>query len=171
MPDLQSELSKINQTIASWEAPEVPETTVQTSTAPNASKASFEYVRANPGVRRARAIDALIACGYKRSSVSTLLTQMAHQGMIRSDDGILTALIPEYTPLKPQLFKKNYKKPATPTKAKPKAKKLEITPGDKAMLESIQVVPMPELSADYILTKLSVVEAKKLYDALRQFFG
>ena len=90
------------------------------------SQASFNYVRDNPYTTTAQAISALEQQGFKKTSLSSLYTQMVRQGQLSKDkDGRLTALIPEYRPLKASatlrnlglLMRKKLAKPKAPTKA------------------------------------------------------
>ena len=90
------------------------------------SQAAFSYVKDNPYTTTAQAISALEQQGFKKTSLSSLYTQMVRQGQLSKDkDGRLTALIPEYRPLKASatlrnlglLMRKKLAKPKAPTKA------------------------------------------------------
>ena len=65
------------------------------------SQISFNYVRDNPYTTVVQAVKALEQQGFKKTSLTSLYTQMIRQGHLSKDkDGKLTALIPEYRPLK-----------------------------------------------------------------------
>lgn len=90
------------------------------------SQAAFSYVKDNPYTTTAQAVSALEQQGFKKTSLSSLYTQMVRQGQLSKDkDGRLTALIPEYRPLKASatlrnlglLMRKKIAKPKAPTKA------------------------------------------------------
>lgn len=179
MPDLQSELAKVNEAISSWEAPEPPQPAPKSGyfkPTNNVTRATFEYVRDNPGLTRLRIMDVLDAKGYKRTSTSSLLVQMCKQGMLKDQNGALFALQKEYSPLKSgKTFARAVAKaaPKAAKVAKPKKPKtpVEATPGVEAMLKSVQVVETPALSIESILRSLSVLEARRLYDELKTLFG
>ena len=90
------------------------------------SQAAFSYVKDNPYTTTAQAISALEQQGFKKTSLSSLYTQMVRQGQLSKDkDGRLTALIPEYRPLKASATLRNLGlliKSAAARKNKPKAK-------------------------------------------------
>jgi hypothetical protein len=159
MPDLQSELNKINSAIAAWEAP--AETTRHGFTVTNnVSRATFEYVRDNPGVHRGGVVAALSAQGFNSKSTSSLLTQMVAHAMLRSDNGALYAVATEYAPLK---RRPRDKRPVPTAKAAKTPKHVDPTPAP---------APAPALASPLeILSTLRVLEAKALYDELRKIFG
>ena len=67
----------------------------------NVTKTTFEYVRDNPGMRRADVIRALVAKGFKGGSVSSLIGQMVLQRTFHQDeDSRLSTGLREYQPLK-----------------------------------------------------------------------
>lgn len=128
MPDMQTALSKI---LNEWDKPieeiNQPENQMETTQAPtegktlfrttnNVTRATFNFIRDNPGHTRRGVIDKLETFGYKEGSTTSLITQMLNQRLIRKDEnGGLHANFPEYTPLKSSLKKlmaeKNPRKP------------------------------------------------------------
>ena len=92
------------------------------------SQASFNYVRDNPYTTAGQAVAALEKQGFKKTSLTSLYTQMIRQGHLSKDkDGKLTALIPEFRPLKATatlrnmgaLLRKKLANTKAPTKADP----------------------------------------------------
>ena len=148
MPDLKSEMHKV---INSWseEAPTKAET--GHSITSNSTRATFNYVRDNPGVTRESAVAALERMGVPQGSSTSLLSTMVTRGNIRKTvDGALFAAQPEYKPLP------NPKPKAAPVEA-PKAP------------EPVQL--NAAWDADTLLNHLSIKQARALYDELRKIFG
>ena len=90
------------------------------------SQAAFDYVKDNPYTTTMQAVAALEKQGFKRTSLTSLYTQMVRQGQLSKDkDGKLTALIPEYRPLKASATLRNLgtllKKKVAVSKTAPKA--------------------------------------------------
>jgi hypothetical protein len=125
MADLQTALS---QALTQWEPqPEITEEkqmeTKKNLFAPtnNVSRETFNYILHNKGCTVNDITKELTKKGYKESSVSSLAYQMLKQGMIRRrEDGMLEALIPEYTPVKTR----------RPAKKKTKGKSTITKPSD-----------------------------------------
>jgi hypothetical protein len=159
------------------------------------SQVSFNYVRDNPYTTAGQAVAALEKQGFKKSSLSSLYTQMVRQGHLSKDkDGKLTALIPEYRPLKASatirnmgaLLRKKLAKKA-PTKADPpplRPTKLNIDiraikqqNGVRAGIATLmqpmtqQVQQAQPLTAKQVLETLSIKEAHMLYRELQTMFG
>jgi hypothetical protein len=114
MSNMQTELQRV---FAEWEqgnAKAEPNLTAkgQKGFKPtnNVSRATFNYVRDNPGCTRAQAIDALSAMGYKLSSTASLLSALTRQRQLRIlADGTMHANLTEYAPLKMSSSKKSKK--------------------------------------------------------------
>ena len=158
MPDLQSELSKV---INDWSEPEMTQPTSHpTFAAPaNTSRATAEYVMANPGLTRKEICDNLSAQGHHRATVYALLVQMSRQNRITEVNGTVTAKYTEYTPL--MSFKAWAKQNAKPVKVRaPKAAPAQ----EPQQINSTW-------DADVMLNSLSIVQARALYDSLRKIFG
>ncbi len=164
MPDLQTELSKV---ITAWEAPETSEPAsakpvqrpFQITT--NTSRATFDYIRDNPGVSRVQATSALGTQGHKRTSVSSLLVQMLKQGLLRDSNGALFVTQPEYAPIKARLVKAP-KAPAI--KRKPKAQAPVAAPKAEA--------PVPtEFDAEEFVNALTLKQAKAVFVKLKEVFA
>lgn len=121
------------------------------------SRAVFDYIYEHQGMRVDKVIDALVDCGFKRTSIGSLISQMVAQEMVeRTEDGYLWPLVKEYQPLK------SAKKRKLARKAKPvlvAEKLLSVAPA------KVQV------TAVSLLETLSVLEAHALYLELHSMFG
>lgn len=204
MPDMKTALHAV---INEWSKDEAPlSTPAQPQAEPvkqrryfqptvGVSQASFNYVRDNPYTTTAQAVKALEQQGFKKSSLTSLYTQMIRQGHVSRDkDGKLTALIPEFRPLKASatirnmgaLLRKKLAKKA-PTKAalpplRPTKLNVDIRPikQQNAVQAGIatlnashaQAAPAPTLlTAKHVLETLSIKEARTLYLELQTIFG
>ena len=174
MPDIQTALSRA---LTEWSKDE-PDQQVQQpqEKAPmpkphyavtnNVTRATFEFVRDNPGSSYRDARTVLVAQGYKESSITALFSQMRRAGLlVRSADGSYTAVGKEYVPMKASA-KSNLKsvKEVTnkPVKAAP-------TPAPYENPTPAPVVTVNDV--DYLLNTLPIKQARELYDALHKIFG
>lgn len=157
MPDLQTELAKVNDALKEWG--EEPTTMTQSRNynfrpTNNVSRDTFYAIKHNPGIARAALVPMLTSKGFNPKSVYALVRQMVAQGHVKDTDGKLVAMIPEYTPLKAP--------PKTKVKAPPR-----VEP---------EIAPMPpglrfRATAAELLDTLSITQARELYDELRKIFG
>ena len=175
MSDLKSALQKaiekranplLTKTLDEWEQEENQIMNRQPKVAPfpvtnNVSRATFNQVRDNIGTT-VHTVEALVARGFKKSSITSLITQMLRQGMIKKNSqGLLYTDLKEYTPLKSN--KKIKKKVVIIKRRAPSegiaALKAEPTP----------VIKPPWTPAE-VLDKLTVIQARALYDELMRIF-
>jgi hypothetical protein len=182
MPDLKTALSNA---INEWATGDKP--TVQTQEnepmpkAPfavtnNVTRATFEYVLNRPGVHSKAARNALIAQGFKESSITALFSQMRRAGMlVRDADDRYTAVGTEYKPMKasskikPKSVKYLTNKPA---KAKQEWAPPALVPMPPAPYEQPSPAPVVTTNdVDYLLNTLPIKQARELYDALHKIFG
>ena len=162
MPDLKSELSKV---VSVWDAHEQTirqpqEKIVKTK---SLTETLFDFVRDNDrSYHSAEIVNRFIAAGHKKSSVSSLVTQMKRNRLIAEDDtGKLYAVADVYNPLHA------YKK--TKPKEKAKAKGLAALPVQSALGAAPAV--KTTWNADTVLANIGIKEAHKLYLKLDKFFG
>ena len=145
----------------------------------NVTRATFNFIRDNPGHTRRGVIDKLETFGYKEGSTTSLITQMLAQRLIRkeADDG-LHANFPEYTPLKSSLRRVMADKKPTKVKAV-KAVKPKAAPVVDAGIAALQpqATPAPRsviittnFDVDSIIKNLTIMQAKALRDALNNLF-
>ena len=206
MPSLQDALqnaiqrnnSALHNIIDAWEADEplpvqqpqpqekqtMPSVTFPVTT--NVSRATFDFVRDNPGLHHNEVKHKLIDKGFKDSSVTALISQLRRSGQIaRLADGTYHATAKEYVPIK-QVFKlavnkKTAAKKAAKPVAKPVVKATEPKSEGIAALQPVAtLVPAPApVSApmvvsndvEYILSTLPIKQARSLYDELHKIFG
>ena len=141
----------------------------------NVSRVTFDYVRDNAPKTNGEICDALEAQGYKRTSVSSLLSQMVIVGLLKRDDlGKYWALEPEY-----RSFSINtYRKARAAGKSSRKPKPVAQTRAMKNYLpkkEAPAPVPQPEVkvcnSVEDLLNTLTVAQARELFDRLKKMFA
>jgi hypothetical protein len=174
MPDLQTEMQKILQ---DWETPETTQPTEEPmfTTTTNTSRASFEIVRDDPGLPKAQYIRKLEALGHKKSSTSSLLSQMVRQGHLWVDSsGCLRPNQQEYKALKAATTLRNQTKKAKPVKTSKVITSTPKTNGiDALVAEHTEVVRQLSLRSkvDTILDEISLSDAHALYRHLHQYFG
>jgi hypothetical protein len=163
----------------------------------NVTRATFDYVKKNPNLTSAEICADMEKLGYKESSVGSLIAQFAKQGLAERDDrGRYIIIVPEYRPLKAK--KKTLKIVPKPVEAKRKYEKRAVTGIGALLREKLENTPMPSQDAldsaayamgghtpqrrafvslvrtqdpDEIIKKLTVFQARELYDRLKQIFN
>ena len=173
MPDIQTALQTA---LKQWEEPK--EQTVQTqaiqdkpyfTVTNNVSRVTFEYVRDNSPKTNMEICTALEARGFKRASVSSLLSQMVVSGLLKRDDfGKYWALTSEYSPVRATAGRKKSKlrTPVAQTRAMKNylPRQVEPTP-----------TPPPEVkvcnSVEDLINTLTVAQARELFDRLKKMFA
>lgn len=186
MPDLQSELSKV---IDQWEEPEMPTHTPAPNNpfqaTVNVARTAFDAVLKNPGKSRRELTAMLVAQGFNKNSVTSLLIQMLRQGRIKEENGGVYSLVPEYIPLQTYAAFKNRlaREAAAAAKAESKAKRKYVRKNAAAKAAAYeahenynptataQVVPHKELSAEDWVNSLTLKQAKAVYEELKKVFG
>jgi len=119
------------------------------------SRAVFECIKENGGSSFDWVVNNLMDCGYKRTSIGSLISQMVAQDMVTKVAGHLYPRVAEYRPL----GVKKKKKPARKARAEPVLVAAEPAP------TKVQV------TAASLLETLSVLEAHALYLELHSMFG
>ena len=141
----------------------------------NVSRVTFEYVRDHEPKTNMEICNALEAQGYKRTSVSSLLSQMVIVGLLKRDDlGKYWALEPEY-----RSFSINtYRKARAAGKSSRKPKPVAQTRAMKNYLPKTEApapAPQPEVkvcnSVEDLLNTLTVAQARELFDRLKKMFA
>jgi len=161
MPDMQTALTNV---LNSWNQPEIKSvnTTQPTKHAHllkfkptnNVTRATFNYIHANPGTTAVDATKALVAQGFNAGSISSILSQLIAHGQIRRDaDRKLFAAVEEYVPLKRHI-------------KMPRAKKVSNAPKRDAPQA---VAPVPKQTD--LLATMNIKDARALYDELKKIFG
>jgi hypothetical protein len=147
----------------------------------NLCRTAFEQIRDFPAARK-NVSDALKAKGYQIGSISAVLGQMIRQGVAQADDeGVLHVTTAEYTPLKSSATLRNREKKAKQKRVvvdvrKKTVRVVEERPVSSSVgagLTALVPTPVPEgiPRIDALLRSMSVLEARELYDALKNIFG
>jgi hypothetical protein len=124
------------------------------------SRAVFDYISENQGVLVSTVVSDLVDCGYKRTSISSLVSQMVAKGLVeRTVDGYLWPLAKEYRSLW-SVKRKSKRKPA---------KKVPVLVYEKEMM--VEPVTEVRTTAKQVMESMSVKEAHALYVELRSMFG
>ena len=161
----------------------------------NVSRVTFDYIKNNPGSTRKEIITALEHEGFGGGSVSSLIAQMRRNKMIHETNGLHYADINEYRPIKTlkainkekeaQAPKRKYEKKAVTGIGALLREKLENMPepSQAALDAAARAMEFKDLSRaryvslvrtqdpDEIIKKLTVFQARELYDRLKQIFS
>ncbi len=174
MPDLKSEMSKV---LEAWEqdveqlqqekqVKALPQRFVPTN---NVTLETFNYVKNNPLRSSGEICNALQARGFNKGSVGSLITQFTKQGQFAKDvNGRYSAVAREYTPLKSTKKFRAEGKRINKIVTKPKSAGIAALQVDAATQSPFSVTPW---TTDGIISKLSVIQARALYDELKKIFG
>jgi hypothetical protein len=159
MPDLQSELRKL-ETLSfndAGETDQMPKNNFQTTN--NITREVFNYVRDNPGLQRKDVIKNLSSRGFKDTSISSLIGQFFRQNKFKFIHGTGLAVVEnEYTPLKSLSSFNNSKKVTKVT-----AKNKEVA--------TIEAVPVQHgVAVKAMLGRMSIIQAREMYDELKRIF-
>ena len=123
------------------------------------SRAVFDYINEHQGVLVSTVVRDLVDCGYKRTSISSLVSQMVANGLVeRTVDGYLWPLVKEYRSLW-SVKRKSKRKPA---------KKVPVLVYEKEL--TVAEIPV-RTTARQVMESMSVKEAHALYVELRSMFG
>jgi hypothetical protein len=149
----------------------------------NLCRAAYEQVRDFPATRK-NVTQALKDKGYLIGSISAVLGQMIRQGVAQPDDeGVLHVTTAEYTPLKTAKTLRNMEKKAQKRKKivvdvrKKTVRVVEERPVSSSVGAGLTALvptpaPTPEIPrVDALLRSMSVLDAKELYEALKNIFG
>ena len=189
MPNIQTALNNaLKNTLNQWEKDDMQTTNYSRgnkafSVTNNVTRATFDFVKANPNLTASEICAEMTKRGYKDSSVGSLIAQFAKQGLAERDDrGRYLVIVKEYTPLKAK--KKTLKivpKPTVEERVKRKYERREDTAGIAA-LRSDTTDELPKQrsfltslvrtkSPEDILKDMTVYQARELYVHLKQMFG
>jgi len=131
----------------------------------NIARMTFEYVRDNPGLKAKQVGQHFASLGFKPHSAIAMMSASVANGIMRRDeDSRYYTIANEYRPLK------KIKPKDTPSVSIKKPKPLAPQQGIKALLAEPPRIVEPELTNDYILSKLDVRQALSLYRELIDIF-
>ena len=153
----------------------------------NVTRETYEFVRANPGLTQTQVAEGLVKRGFKEMSVTSLCSQFVRQGMFARDPHTRgMQAVGAYTPLKSGKHRKNMptlrpEKRETVSVMKRKYTKKPEPQGIAALTAPEVKEEAPRAPASLIISrnwtaqgvvdKLSVMQARQLYDLLKQIFG
>ena len=162
MPSLQEALQKA---INEWAEPEDQQQEKQMTK----SETIFNYIRDHEGCTPKALIDTMLKQGIKVSTTETMIGKFIKAGMVARDEvcNELFVKTPKYMPLL-TFAKENgtlKKKRVLITRRSKTPEPISLSP-----LPDIFKAPKKEWHPDDILNELSVVQARKLYDALMAIF-
>jgi translation elongation factor EF-G len=185
MPDIKTALTSV---LSQWEQDEKKQITQQKEkpmgaklfrTTNNVTRETFNYIKNNPNKTAAEVCKALEKRGFKEGSVTSICAQLSKQGQVIKDGHTkrMVAIATEYTPLKAaSKFKSNNASKTTLKVVKRReapqdAGLAAIAPKEKVDTSRSTIVLNRNWTAQGVVEKLSVVQARELYDLLKQIFG
>ena len=180
MPDLQTALK---DALNEWEPTSTtasekpmdkkqlpPQTFKPTS---NVTRETFNFIKAHYGCTSSQVKDAMVARGFKKNSVHSLITQLVNsKQVLRDKESRLAAIVTEYVPMKA------YRKTKANLTKKQKEMIMELASPPIAEVEEGTRLHRPErradttepLTAKYVIDNIRVGEAKKLHQELIRIF-
>jgi len=184
MPDIKTALTNV---LNQWEQDEKKQITKQQEkpmgkqlfrTTNNVTRETFNYIKANPNKTTPEVCEALEKRGFKESSVNSICAQLSKQGQVVKDGYTkrMVAVGNEYQPLKSASKFKALNEPKTTLKvvkrreAPQDAGIAAIAPKEPDTSRTTLVLSR-NWTAQGVVDKLSVMQARELYDLLKQIFG
>lgn len=139
------------------------------------TRATFEFVRDNPGLKAKDIVDALLKRGYKTNSTDSLIYQMLRVGLMTRDvHGGFHAVGSEYKAY--NLAKRAQAAKAAKAGRKPTKKSAGIaaltvdTGANQEAQAPVSIVLTRNWTAEGVVNKLTVVQARQLFDLLKEIF-
>lgn len=131
----------------------------------NVTRETFNFIKAHYGCTSSQVKDAMVARGFKKNSVHSLITQLVNsKQVLRDKESRLAAIVTEYIPMK------SYSKTkAKQIKKKEKAPEFVIHEPTPPKVE-VKVDTTEPLTAQYVIDNIRVGEAKKLHQELIRIF-
>ena len=165
MPDLKTELLKLESLSFTDDGETQQETKMNEDQKLGVSARFFNVIRDNPGSTRRELVAKANSIGIATASSSSLLVQFCKRGLARAVEtqggrDTFFSVGERYTP--------GYlKKAALPKKAKaPKLVKVS-----KLVAKVVTVEPVQDIDVQNLLKTMSIVKARALYDELKKIFG
>ena len=178
MPDIQSELSKV---LNEWDKPEPvinqPKEKRMFPVQNNVSHETYNHIHTNPGLTTAQITNAMVAKGFKESSVSSLVYQMRLAGRVRRDgDSKIYSIAPTLKPIKASELKAARKANNAPTR-KVKSKKQAAPSSEGIAALHPQAKPTTQFKAERItvdldewINEVPLMQARMVYMKLKAIF-
>jgi len=170
MPDIKTALSGI---LSEWELDnQQQENQVETSqqkpyfnVTNNVTRATFDYIKANPKSASGEVGRALEKRGFNPSSVGSLLTQFIKSGLCtRDENNRYSVAVNEYAPMKAKAKLK-------PIRAKQVIEKAKATRGEGIAALSPQPIVKTAWDAETVINNIGLKQAHALYKELGKYFG
>jgi hypothetical protein len=184
MPDIKTALSTV---LSAWEKDEQKQINQEkTMNTPlfkptnNVTRETFNYIKNNPNKTTPEVCKALVQRGFKESSVHSICAQLSKQGQVVKDGYTkrMVAIGAEYKPLKSASAFKTIKEGKPTVKVVKRREPVQdaglasIAPvQEKVDTSRSTIVLNRNWTARGVVDKLSVVQARELYDLLKQIFG
>ena len=168
MPDLQTELKKL-EALSFDDAGESKQMSkIYFQPTNNITRELFDFVRDNPGMQRREVTKKMNERGFKDSSTTSLIGQFLKQNLFKHINGTgLATTQKQYTPLKARLRKLGTKKVTKVAKVTAKKKEAPIM---EATPLPVQPVIEHDTLVKAMLGRMSIVQAREMYDELKQIF-
>lgn len=145
----------------------------------NVARETFNMVKTNPGLPAMQYVEMLNKKGFKESSTTSILSQLVRTGQVARNDVTRTLVVaqPEYTPIK------NLSK-AKPQATPRKQRKVEEKKAGNTHQSSVGIAALSEPAAqpvstiiinrnwtpESVIDKLTLPQAKQLFEALSKYF-
>lgn len=188
MPDIKTAFEQaLKQTAAAWAADDEAHQKIEpkqeqplTAANPtelritsNVSRITFNFVRGNPGLTQVQVVDRLELQGFKPASVTSLLSQMRRAGMIlTAANGGLTTAQEEYTPISAAALRQSRDADNSARRHK-RIELVSTRTGEVLNLPNPHPArpAAPEFDTQALLNSWSIVQARAVYDALKEVFN
>ena len=192
MPDIKTALTTalttatsntLSQEINAWDEEETTRTTAKRlfPVRNNVARETFNMVKTNPGLPAMQYVEMLNKKGFKESSTTSILSQLVRTGQVARNDVTRTLVVaqPEYTPIK------NLSK-AKPQATPRKQRKVEEKKAGNTHQSSVGIAALKNETAEpkgvtsiilqrnwtpeSVIDKLTLPQAKQLFEALSKYF-
>jgi len=182
MPDIKSELSKV---LSDWDRDDAiadqPKEKRMFPQPNNVSHDTYNYIHLNPGLTTAQITNAMVAKGFKESSVSSLVYQMRLAGRVSRDgDSKIYSIEPKLKPIKASELREARKINATAHRPKPKkaAPVAKQSAGIAALQPQATQPKQPApakaeritVDLDEWINEVSLMQARMVYMKLKAIF-
>jgi len=182
MPDIKTALSTV---LSQWEQDEQKQINQEKPLGKhlfkpvnNVTRETFNYIKNNPNKTTAEVCEALEKLGFKESSVNSICAQLSKQGQVVKDGYTkrMVAVGTDYIPLKSASAFKTQKPETRVIKIVKREKPTQnaglasIAPKEDTTRKAALIF-LNDFDPNDVVNKLSVVQARELYDLLKKIFG
>ena len=182
MPDIKTALSTV---LSQWEQDEQKQINQEKPLGKhlfkpvnNVTRETFNYIKNNPNKTTAEVCNALAKRGFKEGSVTSICAQFSKQGQVVKDGYTkrMVAVGTDYIPLKSASAFKTQKPETRVIKIVKREKPTQnaglasIAPKEDTTRKAALIF-LNDFDPNDVVNKLSVVQARELYDLLKKIFG